>query len=89
MLDVEKMSLLIFFISDIPKLPPLPGAESQREYEDEEEEVEEIEQKPKKRKPSGPKVKDPYAADDTSSILLPVFVAVGAFFPLLFCLCKL
>lgn len=76
-------------IDDIPKLPPLPGAETQRDFDDEEEEIEELDQKPKKRKPSGPKVKDPYAADDTSSILLPVFVAVGAFFPLLFCLCKL
>jgi hypothetical protein len=79
----------IFFFLDIPKLPPLPGAETQRDFDDEEEEIEEMDQKPKKRKPSGPKVKDPYAADDTSSILLPVFVAVGAFFPLLFCLCKL
>ena len=43
------------------------------------------------RKPpgSGPKVKDPYAADDTSAMLLPVFGAIGAFIPLLYCLCKL
>ncbi len=41
-----------------------------------------------RRNPSGPKTKDPYESDDTSA-LLPVFVAVGAFIPLVFCLCKL
>lgn len=40
------------------------------------------------RKTSGPKQEDPYALDD-SSIMLPVFIAIGAFIPLLFCLCKL
>lgn len=40
------------------------------------------------RKTSGPKVEDPYALDD-SSFMLPVFIAIGAFIPLLFCLCKL
>lgn len=37
---------------------------------------------------SGPKQEDPYALDD-SSVMLPVFIAIGAFIPLLFCLCKL
>ncbi|KAJ8312726.1 hypothetical protein KUTeg_010099 [Tegillarca granosa] len=78
-------------IDDIPKLPPLPGAEPQKEVEEEEEEEDltTYQNSKKVRKPSGPKVKDPYAADDTSTMLLPVFVAVGAFVPLLFCLCKL
>lgn len=40
------------------------------------------------RKTSGPKQEDPYALDD-SSVMLPVFIAIGAFIPLLFCLCKL
>jgi hypothetical protein len=39
--------------------------------------------------PLEPKVQDPYATDDTGSMLLPVVVAVGAFIPLLFCLCRL
>lgn len=30
---------------------------------------------------------DPYASDDT--YLIPILVAIGAFIPLLFCLCKL
>ncbi|KAH8413563.1 hypothetical protein KR009_012289 [Drosophila setifemur] len=37
---------------------------------------------------SGPRQPSPYSMDD-SSILLPVFIAIGAFIPLLFCLCKL
>lgn len=40
------------------------------------------------RKTSGPKQPNPYSLDD-SSIMLPVFIAIGAFVPLLFCLCKL
>ena len=41
------------------------------------------------KRPSGPKVQDPYATDDTNSMLLPIVVAIGAFIPILFCLCKL
>jgi len=41
-----------------------------------------------KRSYSGPRQPNPYSMDD-SSILLPVFIAIGAFIPLLFCLCKL
>jgi hypothetical protein len=37
---------------------------------------------------STPKVDDPYASDETSYII-PILVAIGAFIPLLFCLCKL
>lgn len=37
---------------------------------------------------SGPRQEDPYALDD-SSVMLPVLIAIGAFIPLLFCLCKL
>ncbi|XP_060646463.1 malectin [Drosophila nasuta] len=37
---------------------------------------------------SGPRQPNPYSMDD-SSILMPVFIAIGAFIPLLFCLCKL
>lgn len=40
------------------------------------------------RRTSGPKQQDPYALDD-STVMLPVFIAIGAFIPLLFCLCKL
>ncbi|XP_014674267.1 PREDICTED: malectin-B-like [Priapulus caudatus] len=62
--------------------------------DDEEEEEEEArpkadsKQKAKKRKPSGPKLADPYATTDTHT-MLPIFIAVGCFIPLLFFLCKL
>jgi len=36
-----------------------------------------------------PRVIDPYAAEDPSSMMLPVIVAIGAFIPLVFCLCRL
>lgn len=42
----------------------------------------------KNRKTSGPKQPNPYSLDE-SSMMLPVFIAIGAFIPLLFCLCKL
>ncbi len=72
-------------------MPPLPT-----EPEEEEEEVlgdattkESVKRDAKKlRNPSGPKAKDPYESDDTTA-MLPIFVAVGAFIPLVFCLCKL
>ncbi|RUS80689.1 hypothetical protein EGW08_011555 [Elysia chlorotica] len=75
-------------VDEVPKLPAMPGTEASEEEEDEDEDVPST--KPSKsRKPSGPKIKDPYAADDTPAMLLPVFVAIGAFIPLLYCLCKL
>ncbi|KAK7790078.1 hypothetical protein R5R35_012999 [Gryllus longicercus] len=71
-------------LEDAPKLPPLAS-----EPETDEIRVEEEEKKTNKnRRPSGPRTPDPYSVDDTS-IMLPVFVAIGAFIPLLFCLCKL
>jgi hypothetical protein len=38
--------------------------------------------------PSLPKVTDPYANDETSYVI-PILVAICAFIPLLFCMCKL
>ena len=76
-------------LPDVPMLPAWPGVE-QREEEEEEEDIEEEVKKSKKKRPvSGPKVQDPYASDDTGSMMLPVFVAIGTFIPVLFCLCKL
>lgn len=45
-------------------------------------------EKSKNMKTSGPPQPNPYSTDDTM-VLLPVFIAIGAFIPLLFCLCKL
>lgn len=76
----------------MPKLAPLAGQDRNRLMEEEEEEEEADDESPKpqkRRKPAGPRVQDPYASDDTSSMMLPVFVAIGTFIPILFCLCKL
>jgi len=67
-------------------VPKLPYYQSDSEYDEMKEREEDI--KMKSRKPSGPRTPDPYSVDDTA-IMLPLFVAIGAFIPLLFCLCKL
>jgi hypothetical protein len=73
--------------SDWPKLPPL-----QLELVDEDNQEplnEALKSELKKiRNPSGPKVKDPYESDNTA-VMLPILVAIGAFIPLVICLCKL
>lgn len=71
-------------LENIPKLSSL--AEAEPEMDDSREDLED--KMSRNRRPSGPKHPDPYTMDD-SSIMLPVFVAIGAFIPLLFCLCKL
>lgn len=71
-------------LEDVPRLAPMP---SEPEADDYHEEVEDR-KSAKNRRPSGPRTPDPYSIDD-SSIMLPVFVAIGTFIPLLFCLCKL
>lgn len=78
-------------VDDVPRLPPLPGMEQKERGEEEEEEPDDEDSKRLKRRHTTvePKVIDPYAADDTGSMMLPLIVAVGAFIPLLFCLCKL
>lgn len=89
--------------TDVPKLPPLPREEDLDSVEEERRQGPSIHPssshshnhnnnkqppQPAKRRPSGPRTPDPYASDDTSS-MLPVFVAIGAAIPILFCLCKL
>ncbi|XP_015510139.1 malectin-A [Neodiprion pinetum] len=71
-------------LEDVPQLGPIPQEpEEYRGMQDEEEEA-----VVRSRHTSGPRTPDPYSIDDTS-ILLPIYVAIGAFIPLLFCLCKL
>lgn len=69
-------------IKEVPKLPPMPV-----EPEPTEPPIEKTENS-KSRKPSGPKEPDPYEQDN-SSMLMPILIAIGAFLPVLFCLCKL
>ncbi|KAL0129282.1 hypothetical protein PUN28_004173 [Cardiocondyla obscurior] len=71
-------------LDDVPQLGPMPPDPD--DYQSMQEEEEETTTRSKHI--SGPRTPDPYSIDD-SSVMLPVFVAIGAFIPLLFCLCKL
>lgn len=85
--DNPKINALLVMkgtVDEVPKLPSLVWPDS-----DTEEIKEEVEEKSSKsRRASGPKHPDPYSMDE-SSVLIPVFITIGAFVPLLFCLCKL
>lgn len=67
--------------TDVPKLGELPDMEEWRSDEAEEKMT-------RSRRVSGPPAPDPYSVDDTSA-LLPIFIAIGAFLPIVVCLCKL
>lgn len=61
---------------------------------EDEEEDETPESKPvKERRRKSPhpeqKILDPYASEDASSMIFPIIIAVAAFVPLVFCLCRL
>jgi len=43
----------------------------------------------RRRRIAEPRVTDPYSTEDSSSMLVPVAIAIGIFIPLVFCLCKL
>lgn len=103
--DNPKVNALVLFkgnLDNIPKLPPLDELDENTVPDvehntyapeldlDSPSKYEQVPQdhESKMRKPSGPKQQDPYALDD-STVMLPVFIAIGAFIPLLFCLCKL
>lgn len=82
--------MYIHFISqsDVPKLPALPSPQDEEDEKEDSEESQKTDQPKKPRKTSGPKSIDPYANDD-SSMLIPICVAIGVFLPTLFCLCRL
>ncbi|KAL9914508.1 malectin-like isoform 1-T4 [Glossina fuscipes fuscipes] len=64
----------------------LPALDNEEDINDEFHELLSKTESP--RKTSGQQQTYPYSMDD-STLLLPVFIAIGAFIPLLFCLCKL
>jgi hypothetical protein len=84
--------LIIKYIKlpDVPKIAAIGG-----ELDDEEREEKPLPLKeevdtppaPKKKRNSNSKIPDPYL--DDSSTMLPIFVAIAAVVPFLFCLCKL
>lgn len=76
----------------MPRLPPLPSADDHHsdDADDAEDEEHDPSTEPKRRRRvAEPRVTDPYATEDSSSMLVPVAVAIGIFIPLVFCLCKL
>lgn len=78
-------------LEDVPQLPPLPRMD-RPEVEDEEEDdtPEKKTAKEKRRRPHlEPKIVDPYANEDPSSMIFPIIIAIAAFIPLVFCLCRL
>jgi len=75
-------------LNDWPQLPPLQNHEESEENEEAESDDLLEDSKPSGRKPSGPKTRDPYENEE-SPAMLPIFVAIGAFIPLVFCMCKL
>jgi hypothetical protein len=88
-------------MTDVPKLAPLAGSEDEDDVEEKPIEKEEpsgnappsgssssssSSSSPKKKREQ-PKITNPYS--DETSTLLPIFVAIAAFVPFLFCLCRL
>ena len=87
--DNPKINAIVLIKGDvhnIPMLSPLQNEQQEPQYI--EPEVQEEKTTTKARPVSGPKQDDPYLLQDTS-FMLPVFIAIGAFIPVLFCLCKL
>jgi len=85
--DNPKVNAIIVLkgsLNDWPTLPPLPSDTEEETINDHITDS----QSGKNRNPSGPRAVDPYAEDE-SSAMLPIFVAIGAFIPLVFCMCKL
>ena len=76
-------NITYFCLPDWPQLPPLPSETEEETLSDHISDA-----SVKNRNPSGPRAKDPYENDE-SSAMLPIFVAIGAFIPLVFCMCKL
>jgi len=85
---------MLFFMcaTDVPQLPTLNTGDNHHfdETDDVEEEEHEASSEPKRRRRGAePRISDPYATEDSSSMLVPVAIAIGIFIPLVFCLCKL
>lgn len=75
--------------TEIPALPPpVPFTDEEEDISPGEGEGDEDGETTQHKfsKPSGPRVKDPYASDD--SWFMPITIAVAVFLPVLFCLCR-
>jgi hypothetical protein len=90
--DNPKVNAIALVKGDVDSFPRLPAPVQTANEVVNEQIPEEVVEKPQpsrqQRKTSGPKQANPYSLDE-SSVMLPVFIAIGAFVPLLFCLCRL
>lgn len=77
-------------LEDVPKLPPLINSEARAQEHHPKLDIEELEEDeiPQKRPRNIPKIPEVFEPEE-SSIMLPVFIVIGAFIPILFFLCKL
>lgn len=77
-------------IDDVPQLPPIVPPE-ERKPDLPKLDLNELEQESKhQKKPRNiPTMPESYEPEEESSIMLPVFIVIGAFIPILFFLCKL
>lgn len=82
--------MFLSWILEIPKLPPIPEPEQPDVPAEPEEDEPPAKATQTKRslKTSGPKIVDPYAEDQSSS-MMPLLLAVAAVVPVIFCLCRL
>lgn len=80
--------------ADVPSHPLLPIADDADDHltddaDEEDHDTDMLNEARRYRRAAEPRVSDPYASEDSSSMLVPVAVAIGIFIPLVFCLCKL
>ena len=76
-------------LSDWPQLQPLPDLEEADDIRDQSEAEESTHSNSQQRDTaSGPKPRNPYENDESYG-MLPIFLALGAFIPLMFCMRKL
>ncbi|XP_066157378.1 malectin-B [Euwallacea fornicatus] len=78
-------------LDDIPKLPPLIHPDSRHQQDQPTLDLDDLEeeQRPEKRPRNIPTIPEAFEPEEESSIMLPVFIVIGAFIPILFFLCKL
>lgn len=74
---------------DVPQLAPIQPPVPEEEPEEKHETFESEKPLKSRKVKSGPRAQDPYEDISLSSSIFPVFVAIGAFIPILFCLCRL
>lgn len=89
--DNPKVNALVLLKGDLENIPKLPRqmVDPDQDIFADPDPVKPSSMDSSSRVRSGPPQPNPYFMDDSSMMLLPIFIAIGAFFPLLFCLCKL